>query len=47
LTELVPAPAAATRDAVLRGDRRALDAWWNELGLDSMAWWQLWKRSWR
>jgi hypothetical protein len=47
LNQLVPAPPGATRDAVLRSDRRALDAWWNELGLDSMAWWKLWKRSWR
>ena len=47
LAELVPAPPGATRDAVLRGDRRALEAWWNKLGLDSMSWWQLWKRSWR
>jgi hypothetical protein len=47
LTVLVPAPAGATREAVLRGDRRALDEWWNKLGLDSMSWWQMWKRSWR
>ena len=47
LTALVPAPPVATRDAVLRGDRRALDEWWNKLGLDSVSWWRFWKRSWR
>lgn len=47
LTGLVPAPPAATRDAVLRGDRRALDEWWNKLELDSVSWWRFWKRSWR
>ena len=47
LTMLVPAPPAATREAILRGDRRALDDWWNTLGLDSVSWWQIWKRSWR
>ena len=46
LASLVPPPPAATRDAVLRGDRRALDAWWNTLGLDSASWWRNWKRKW-
>jgi len=44
---LVPAPAGVTRDAVLAGDRRALDACWNQLGLDSASWWRLWKSPWR
>jgi hypothetical protein len=47
LTVLVPAPAGATRAAVLRGDRRALHEWWNKLGLDSVGWWEIWKRPWR
>ena len=47
LASLVPPPPEATRDAVLRRDRRALDAWWNALGLDSVSWWRLWKRKWQ
>jgi hypothetical protein len=46
LASLVPPPPGVTRGAVLRGDRRALDAWWNALGLDSAAWWRIWKRKW-
>ena len=46
LASLVPPPQGVTRDAVLRGDRRALDAWWNTLGLDSATWWRIWKRKW-
>jgi hypothetical protein len=46
LASLVPPPEAATREAVLRGERRALDAWWNALGLDSATWWRIWKRKW-
>ena len=46
LASLVPPPPAATRVAVLRGDRRALDSWWNALGLDSASWWRIWKRTW-
>jgi hypothetical protein len=47
LSTLVAAPAGVTRDRILDGDRRALDAWWNELGLDSSSWWRLWKSPWR
>ena len=46
LASLVPPPSGVTRDSILAGDRRALDAWWNALGLDSMSWWQIWKRKW-
>jgi len=46
LASLVPPPSGVTRDAILAGDRRALDKWWNALGLDSMSWWQIWKRKW-
>jgi hypothetical protein len=46
LASLVPPPPEAGREAVLRGDRRALDAWWNALGLDSASWWRMWKRKW-
>jgi hypothetical protein len=47
LSTLVPPPPSATREAVLRADRRALDDWWNELGLDSASWWRIWKSPWR
>lgn len=47
LNALVPAPATVSRNAVLAGDRQALDAWWNELGLDSASWWRLWKNPWQ
>ena len=47
LVTLVSVPAGVTRDAVLAGDRRSLDALWNELGLDSASWWRLWKSPWQ
>jgi hypothetical protein len=43
LAELVPPPAGATRDAVLKSHRDALDQWWDALGLESANWWRLWK----
>lgn len=43
---LAPPPAGVTRDAVLSGDRRAIDVWWNSLGLDSTTWWRMWKKNW-
>jgi hypothetical protein len=46
LASLVPPPANASRGCVLAGDRRALDAWWDALNLDSASWWRLWKRKW-
>ena len=46
LASLVPPPASASRDRVLARDRRALEAWWDALGLDSASWWHLWKRKW-
>jgi len=46
LASLVPPPPEAARDRVLAGDRRALDAWWNALGLDTASWWRIWKRKW-
>ena len=44
LAALVPLPASTTRDAVLRLDRAALDAWWEALGLRDAGWWRTWKR---
>jgi hypothetical protein len=46
LASLVPPPPVATRERVLAGDRQAIDAWWNALGLDSASWWRMWKRKW-
>ena len=46
LASLVPPPDSATRERVARGDRRALDEWWDALGLDSASWWRIWKRKW-
>ena len=44
LVVLVPPPAGVTRGAVLAGERRALDQWWDSLGIDSPTWWKLWKK---
>jgi FecR protein len=44
LAVLAPPPEGVTRQAVLSGDRRALDEWWDSLGLDT-TWWKLWKKA--
>ena len=41
-----PPPSGVTRDAILRGDPSAIDAWWNSFGLDSTTWWRMWKKDW-
>lgn len=43
LAALAPPPRGVTREAVLAGQRPALDQWWDSLGLDSATWWKLWK----
>lgn len=43
LAALVPPPPASTRDAVLAGERQALNAWWDALGIENGSWWQIWK----
>jgi hypothetical protein len=43
---LAPPPAGVTREAVLSGNRGAIDSWWNTLGLESTTWWRIWKKSW-
>jgi len=40
LTALVPPPAGVTRGESLRGNRRMLDRWWDELGLGDSGWWR-------
>lgn len=39
LAELAPPPARASRAAVLAGDRRALDAWWDSLEIEGTSFW--------
>jgi predicted anti-sigma-YlaC factor YlaD len=43
LAELIPPPPQATPEAVMRGDRAALDLWWEKLELGSAEWWRIWK----
>ncbi|HEY6402752.1 MAG TPA: hypothetical protein VI479_15150, partial [Blastocatellia bacterium] len=43
LAELIPPPAQATPEAVMRGERAALDLWWEKLELGSAEWWRIWK----
>ena len=44
LADQLAMPRGVTREAILRLDRAALDAWWNELGLGDANWWRQWKR---
>jgi hypothetical protein len=44
LAGFVPPPRGVTREAILAGDRRALDQWWDLLGVDDATWWKLWKK---
>lgn len=46
MTELMPPPEGVRREAVLAGDRKSLDLWWNALGLEDVSWWRLWERPW-
>jgi hypothetical protein len=46
LVQLVPPPGDVTRDAILRLDRAALDAWWNALDLGDISLWRHWERTW-
>lgn len=43
LAELIPPPAQVTPEAVTRGDRAALDLWWEKLELGGAEWWRIWK----
>lgn len=43
LAELIPPPPQVTPEAVMRGDRSALDLWWEKLELGSAEWWRIWK----
>jgi hypothetical protein len=46
MAAVAPPPPGVTREAVLAGDRAALDRWWNSLGLEDTTWWRLLKRNW-
>ncbi|MBA3637926.1 MAG: FecR domain-containing protein [Acidobacteria bacterium] len=39
LAQLAPPPPRASRDAILGGDRKALDAWWNSLDIEGTSFW--------
>jgi len=40
LASLVEVPEGVTREAVVAGDKRVLQLWWDELGLAEAAWWR-------
>ena len=44
LASLVPPPQGVSRTAVVGGDRRGLEQWWDLLGIDNPGWWKLWKK---
>ena len=44
LAALSPPPPGVTRAAVLAGDRRALDRWWNAIGENTGSWWNVGKK---
>ncbi len=43
LAEHIPPPPQVTPESVTRGDRGALDLWWDKLELGSAEWWRIWK----
>jgi hypothetical protein len=46
IAKLVSLPSDVNRDAILRGDKRSLDAAWDALNLGNTNWWREWKRRW-
>ena len=46
LDRLVNLPPQVTRDGILRGDQKSMDAAWNALQLGDTGWWREWKRNW-
>ena len=40
LAGLVEVPQGVTREAVLAGDKRVLQLWWDDLGLEESGWWR-------
>ena len=47
LAQLVELPREVTREGVLRGDAKMIDACWNALGLQNTGWWRGWERNWK
>ena len=47
LAALVPPPEGVSRETTLRLDRKALDLYWDALGLGDTSWWRLWKQPWK
>jgi len=43
---LVSLPHSVTREAILSGDRKAMDVAWDALQLGDTSWWRGWKRQW-
>ena len=44
LSTLAPPPSGVTREAILTGDRRALDRWWDSLGFEGTSFWSRLKK---
>ncbi len=44
LVILAPPPAGVTRETILAGDRRALNAWWDSFNFEGTKWWQRLKK---
>lgn len=43
---LVKLPSSLTREGVLKGDPKSMDAAWDALDLGDTSWWREWKRNW-
>ena len=43
---LVNLPPSVTRESILSGDRKSMDAAWDSLQLGDTSWWREWKRDW-
>jgi hypothetical protein len=43
---LVTLPSGLTREGILNGDRKSMDAAWDALQLGDTSWWREWKREW-
>ncbi len=47
LAALSPPPPDVSMAGILKGDRKMLDLWWNDLGLGDASWWRQWEQSWQ
>lgn len=45
-SKLADLPASVTRESIVRGDHKAMDAAWDALQLGDTNWWREWKRQW-